>query len=172
MAEDNRSAEANAAFGPHEFRKAMGRFASGVTVVTVDVGGDIHGMTAASFFSVSLHPPLIAVSVDKRAHMHGFLEKENSFGVSILAREQERISDHFAGRQGASADFTFVKECGIPLIAGALVHLCCSVEQRFPAGDHTIYLGRVEYLSFREDNEPLIFFGSRYHSLTNQNGGK
>jgi flavin reductase (DIM6/NTAB) family NADH-FMN oxidoreductase RutF len=171
MAEEVRSGGVNSEFGSIDFRRALGRFASGVTVLTVDVGGSIHGMTAASFCSVSLNPPLIAVAVDRRAHMHAFMQQSTSFGVSVLTRDQEPLSDHFAGRVREVISLSFLNVEGIPLIEGALVHLCCSVEQRFETGDHTMYIGRVEYLSFKEDDEPLIFYASRYRSLANTNGG-
>jgi flavin reductase (DIM6/NTAB) family NADH-FMN oxidoreductase RutF len=93
--------------GPMEFRKALGRFASGVTIVTVDVAGEIHGMTAASFCSVSLDPPLVAVAIGHHAAMHGFLRKSIRFGVSILTRAQEPLSDHFAGRSPEGISFQF-----------------------------------------------------------------
>ena len=155
--------------GPSEFRKTLGKFASGITIITVRVDGNTRGMTASSFCSVSLDPPLVAVSVNRRAAMHGLLQQSRVFGVSILARDQQALSDHFAGRSQAGIGPCFVDVGGIPLIGGALAHICCTVDGQLDTGDHTMYIGRVDYLNFREDDEPLIFYGGKYRSLANPN---
>ncbi|MFC6591378.1 flavin reductase family protein [Deinococcus lacus] len=87
---------------PQEFRQTLGRFASGVTIITAQDGQERRGMTASAFLSVSMTPPLVLVSVDRRAHMHGLLESSavTHYGVSILAQDQQHLSDHFAGRPG------------------------------------------------------------------------
>ncbi len=85
-------------FDPRQFRSALGRFASGVTVVTARYEDQTHGMTANAFVSVSLDPPLVLVSLDNRSYMHRILPKLGHYGVSVLAEDQERLSNHFAGR--------------------------------------------------------------------------
>ena len=148
------------------FRKTLGRFASGVTIVTVCVDGQVRGMTANSFCSVSLDPPLIAVSVGRHAAMHGLLLQASEFGVSVLAGNQETLSAQFAGKSPADISPCFVEIAGIPLICGALAHICCTVHSRFETGDHTMYIGRVSYLDSAEEIGPLIFYRGEYRSLS------
>ena len=81
-----------------EFRRTLGRFATGVTVITTMAGEQVHGMTANAFMSVSLRPPLVLISVDKRARMHPMLHVDKAIGISVLGHDQEDLSDHFAGR--------------------------------------------------------------------------
>src|SRR5437879_3994210 len=85
------------AVDPTEFRRVMGMFATGVTVVTVEVGGEAHGMTANAVMSVSLDPPLVCVSVNRRARMDGFLQRAGGFAVNILAQDQQALSQYFSG---------------------------------------------------------------------------
>jgi flavin reductase (DIM6/NTAB) family NADH-FMN oxidoreductase RutF len=121
-------------------------------------------MTANAFMSVSLNPPLIAVAVDNRAHMKDFLLVDRTFGVSVLSEDQERLSRHFAGRpmEGLQIDFARVNET--PLIQGALAHLVARIVDIHPAGDHTLYIGQVEYIAWGE-SRPLVFYGGQYHHL-------
>jgi flavin reductase (DIM6/NTAB) family NADH-FMN oxidoreductase RutF len=134
-----------------ELRRTLARFATGVTVVSTELDGEIHAMTANSFTSVSLEPPLVLVSIDRRARMHALLPKTRAFTVSVLAREQEDAAWHFAGRPCLSGD---PFEDGA--IRGAIARLECSVYASFDAGDHTLYLGLVEALD-RAPGEPLLF---------------
>lgn len=149
---------------PLLFRRTMARFATGVTVITVVHSGGVHGMTANAFMSVSLEPPLVVVSVDRRARMHGFLEQVARYAVSILARDQEQIASHFAGKPqpGYTPDFLWID--GMPLIPGSVAHIICRLVDAHAAGDHTLFLGRVESMSYRE-REPLIFYSSQFCSL-------
>ena len=150
---------------PREFRNTLGRFASGVTVVTTRLGDNIHGMTVSAFMSVSLDPPLVGISVDNSASMNALLPQTSRYGVSILARGQDTLSQHFAGQPQEGLESPFGEENGIPLIRGALAHLACRVVDTCPGGDHTIYIGRVEYLSYRQGVEPLLYFTGGYRSL-------
>src|SRR5579871_3442638 len=95
---------------PAHFRRVMGRFATGVTVITATVAGETRGMTANAFMSGSLDPPLCVVSVGKKARMHGFLLESGHFGVNILARGQEALIGHFAGRpvEGTDPKYEYV----------------------------------------------------------------
>lgn len=153
-----------------EFRKAMGSFATGVTVITVDQGGEVHGMTANAFTSVSLEPVLILVCVAHRARTHAHLHARKRFGVNVLSREQQAISDYYsrssethqhAEAVGARFDRT---EHGTPVLQGALAYLECRLQSAQTAGDHTIFIAEVEQVKVRE-GEPLLFFRSRYRSL-------
>ena len=134
-----------------ELRKVLGRFATGVTVVSTQLDGEIHAMTANSFTSVSLEPPLILVSIDRRARMHTLLPRTRAFTVSVLAREHEDAAWHFAGRPCLEDD---PFEDGA--IRGAIARLECSLYAAFDAGDHTLYLGLVGALD-RAPGEPLLF---------------
>ena len=149
---------------PLEFRRTLGRFASGITVITTTHEGEVYGMTANAFVSVSLDPPLVLVSVDHRASMHRILPKSKRYGVSILNNEQEYLSQHFGGRPREDADIPFVWTSGMPLLEGALAHLICEVVDEHPAGDHTLYIGRVEYLDYAS-GAPLLFYTGAYRHL-------
>jgi flavin reductase (DIM6/NTAB) family NADH-FMN oxidoreductase RutF len=144
-----------------EFRRTLGMFATGVTVITTRVGEQIHGMTANAFMSVSLQPPLIVISVDRRAKMNTLLHDEVRFGVSVLEERQSMLSDRFAGRQGdgPEAEFELVHET--PLVADALAHLVARVVRSYWGGDHSLFLGRVEYVRYG-DGTPLLFHGGGY----------
>jgi flavin reductase (DIM6/NTAB) family NADH-FMN oxidoreductase RutF len=146
------------------FRRALGRFASGVTVVTVRHADRTHGMTANAFVSVSLNPPLVLVSLDNRSYMHQILPKAGRYGVSVLAEDQERLSNHFAGRTIEGIHITFLARHGIPLLEGAVGHFVVRVIDAHPAGDHTLYIGEVEHFESR-DERPLLFYAGGYQHL-------
>ena len=153
---------------PHEFRQTLGRFASGVTVITALHAGEKRGMTANAFVSVSLSPPLILVSVDKQASMHAVLEEldlggSGRFGVSMLSVSQRALSDHFAGRP-QPAEVPWFDHQGLPLIAGAVAQLVCRKVRAIDAGDHTLFVGEVEYSRYTDD-DPLLYFRGEYHEL-------
>lgn len=152
------------AFDARQYRNALGRFASGVTVVTTRDSDRTHGMTANSFVSVSLNPPLILVSVDNRAAMNLILPVTRYFGVSVLAEEQQSLSDHFAGRTVEGLQVPFVEKHDVPVIEGAVAHFVARVTDMYPAGDHTLFIGQVEFFEIREAR-PLLFHGGRYHYL-------
>lgn len=149
---------------PREFRNTLGRFATGVTVITTEKDGQIHGMTANAFMSVSLEPPLVLVSVDNRATMHKLLPQSKRYGVSILAHDQEALSNHFARRPVEGLKLQFVEKHGVPVLEGAVAQIVARVVEVHPAGDHTLYIGRVEHLEWT-DEKPLLFFAGQYHHL-------
>ncbi len=156
-----RSAQAEAA--ARELRNVMGRFATGVTVVTTTHRDTIHGMTANAFLSVSLRPPLVLVSLG-RCRMSEMLPRTGRYGVSVLASDQEHFAAHFAGQRASSVDPTFVWENDLPLLDGALAHVGCRVVDVHPAGDHVLWIGEVEHLYHRE-GEPLLFYTGRFGTL-------
>ncbi|MCW2986973.1 MAG: putative monooxygenase NimA [Conexibacter sp.] len=147
-----------------QFRAALGRFATGVTIVTTAHRGEVHGMTANGFMSVSLDPPLVVVSISKRARMHDVLKLTGSYGVNVLAREQEHLSQHFAGRPTHGLKVPFVDGHGAPLIAGSLVHVSARVRDAHDAGDHTLFVGEVDHFEMHL-GEPLIFHSGGYRAL-------
>ena len=142
---------------PSNSGNALGRFASGVTVITTERDGHRHGMTANAFASVSLDPPLVLVSLDNRSFMHRLLPSARRYGVSVLAEDQERWSDHFAGRTIEGPHLRFTTRRGVPLLEGAVAYFVAQVIDIHPAGDHTLYIGRVEHFESRDD-KPLLFY--------------
>jgi flavin reductase (DIM6/NTAB) family NADH-FMN oxidoreductase RutF len=148
-----------------EFRKTLGMFATGVTIVTTNAGGTVHGMTANAFMSVSLEPPLVLVSVDRRTRMHRLLHVNTTYGVSVLGEGQDALSDHFAGRPAAGTPeprFALVRDT--PLVEGAVAHIVARVVRTYWGGDHSLFLGRVEHARYAE-GRPLLFHGGRYGRL-------
>ncbi|MFD2132522.1 flavin reductase family protein [Pseudogracilibacillus auburnensis] len=143
------------------FRNAMGKFATGVTVITSKVGDDIHGMTANAFMSVSLNPKLITVSIDNRANMLDQIKQSNQFGVNILSESQQDISMHFAGqtKEDREINFGFIQE--IPVIKDSLVSIVCDVDTSYVVGDHTLFIGKVIDIASTE-GEPLTFYCGKY----------
>jgi flavin reductase (DIM6/NTAB) family NADH-FMN oxidoreductase RutF len=146
-----------------ELRNVMGRFATGVTVVTTTHRDTIHGMTANAFLSVSLRPPLVLVSLG-RCRMSEMLPRTGRYGVSVLASDQERFAAHFAGQRVSDDDPAFVWHNDLPLLDGALAHVGCRVVDVHPAGDHVLWIGEVEHLYHRE-GEPLLFYTGRFGTL-------
>jgi flavin reductase (DIM6/NTAB) family NADH-FMN oxidoreductase RutF len=154
---------------PDDFRQALSRFASGVTVVTVAAGDELHGMTASAFASVSLEPPRILVCLDKSSRTRALLTEVGSFAVSVLSADQETISRAFAntGPKPFERSSHKLGENGAPLLDGALAWLECSVTDIIDGGDHDIVLGDVTAGS-SADGEPLIYFDRRYRSLSDE----
>lgn len=154
-----------------EFREAMGCFATGVTVITVDYQGQVHGMTANAFTSVSLDPFLVLVCVDHRAQTHAHLHARKRFGVNVLAEDQRAVSEHYARadrdheRAEAEAGARFERTPhGTPVLRGALAYLECRLHTAQDAGDHTIFIAEVEDVVVREGN-PLLYFQGKYRTL-------
>jgi flavin reductase (DIM6/NTAB) family NADH-FMN oxidoreductase RutF len=149
------------------FRRTLGMFATGVTVLTTRVGEQVHGMTANAFMSVSLSPPLVLISIDRRARMCGMLHEGTRYGVSVLAQEQASLSDFFARRavDGVAPEFAVVRDT--PLVAGALAHFVARVVRSYWGGDHSLFLGHVEYARYGE-GEPLLFHGGRYERMVGE----
>ena len=149
------------------FRAVLGRFASGVTVVTThtDDGRD-HGMTVSAFCSLSLEPPLVLVCIDRTASMHGLLRPGLPFAVNILAAGQEALSRRFSGTdanrfQGVG----FARgQHDVPLLDDTLAHLECVVSDLHDGGDHTICIGRVATAEVRPER-PLLYYRGGYAQL-------
>lgn len=145
------------------FRRLLGRFATGVTVVTTQVGREVHGMTANAFTSVSLEPPLVLICVDRRAHMLELLRQSGAYCVNFLGEHQAGVSDYFAKRPVPRPEERFLPwECG-PRLSSALASLACRVESHHEAGDHILFVGRVVALHEGDGTaRPLVFFGGSY----------
>lgn len=150
-----------------EFRAALGRFASGVTVITTrGTDGFLHGITVSAFSSVSMNPPLILVCIDKGASSHQSFEESEHFVVNILGAEQQHYSDLFASHSAdkfETVDYTET-ESGIPVLKDALVNLECRKTNAHDDGDHTIFIGEILKSNVR-DGEPLVYFHGNYRKL-------
>jgi flavin reductase (DIM6/NTAB) family NADH-FMN oxidoreductase RutF len=144
-------------------RSTLGMFATGVTVITTLKAGQVHGMTANAFMSVSLDPALVLVSIDRRTKMCGLLYEGSRYGVSVLCETQSELSDRFAGRAVNSAEPRFDVVRDTPLVDGALAHFVARVERSYWGGDHSLFLGRVEYAR-QHSGAPLLFHGGHYVS--------
>ena len=149
------------------FRAALGRFATGVTVVTTrDEHGADCGMTVSAFSSVSLRPPLVMVCIGHDASMYSAMSKASIFGVSMLASGQEALSRHFADQEIDRFDgIGFHRgESGVALLSDALAWLECRVINRVEAGDHTLFIGEVESAEPRAER-PLLYYRGGYAQL-------
>jgi flavin reductase (DIM6/NTAB) family NADH-FMN oxidoreductase RutF len=152
---------------PDEFRRVLGHFATGVTVVTtVDAGRRPTGLTVSAFASLSLDPPLILVCVDHKSQTYSALMERGGFAVNVLGTGHESISRRFATTTTDKFDGVAYAESplGLPLIEGALAHLECTTVSTHVEGDHTILVGRVERTSLG-DGEPLLYFRGKYGRL-------
>jgi flavin reductase (DIM6/NTAB) family NADH-FMN oxidoreductase RutF len=156
------------AVGVVELKRVLSRRASGVAIVTACAGTRIHGMTVSAFTEVSLDPPLVLVCADKSSNTHPLIAEGGVFAVNVLARDQEALSNRFASKVDEERRFEGLEfergATGAPLIAGAVAALDCRVVAAHDAGDHVIYVGRVEDLRC-SDREPLVYYGGAYQSL-------
>lgn len=150
------------------FRSVLGRFASGITVITVvDTDGRDMGMTVSAFASVSLEPPLVSVCIDRAASMYRALCGAERFGVNILASEQEAMSRRFAGVDSAHRfdGLGYERgESGVVMLDDSLAHMECERVAQHEAGDHTLFIGRVERAIVR-DARPLLYYRGGYARL-------
>jgi len=149
----------------------MGSFPTGITVLTVErEPGQVHGMTANSFTSVSLEPLLILVCIDHNARLLSYLKEQRRFGVNILKDSQRAMSEHFAKPQSDPIEETRLgirfrwTDSGIPLLDEGLAHLGCNVAAEHVSGDHTIFVAEVESLELN-DGEPLVYHRGKYRSI-------
>ncbi|HEY3056547.1 MAG TPA: flavin reductase family protein [Thermoanaerobaculia bacterium] len=149
------------------FKLAMSHFASGVTVVTTEYENKLYGLTVASFASLSLHPPLVLICVEKAVKSHDALLASKKFGVSILGADQMEISGRFASKSDDkfSGIVTGRGELGVPLIAGALCTIECRLRDHLPGGDHSIFVGEVVDVQVG-DGPPLVYFRSGYRQIS------
>jgi flavin reductase (DIM6/NTAB) family NADH-FMN oxidoreductase RutF len=150
------------------FRQTVGQFATGVTVIATEADGSIRAMTANSFTSLSLDPPLVLFCVGKTAHLSAHLRDATGFSVNILARSQQDLSTYFAGgwKQSSPPPFDFIGWDGVHRLEGCSAALACSVETIYEGGDHWIVVGRVLSL-YRSAQAcpPLVFCAGRYAAL-------
>jgi flavin reductase (DIM6/NTAB) family NADH-FMN oxidoreductase RutF len=156
-----------------EFCRTCAKFPTGVTILTVlDREGSPHGMTASSFTSVSLDPPLILVCVDHRAKILEHLRRTEHVGINVLSEHQRELSDRFARRSQDRFDGVdwCAGETGVPLIPGVLASFECGLIRLVDAGDHAIVIAEVLRMEYRP-GRPLVYFGSAYHKLDGSSEG-
>jgi flavin reductase (DIM6/NTAB) family NADH-FMN oxidoreductase RutF len=150
-----------------DFRAALGRFASGVTVVTTkDNEGNLHGLTISAFCSVSMNPPLILICVEKTTPSHHAFEGAGGFVVNVLSEAQQNISNQFAYKHyDKFAGISYQKGIeDLPVLDDCLVNLECRLKQFYDGGDHTIFIGEVEKVTVR-DEKPLVYFHGNYREI-------
>ena len=148
------------------FKLALSHFASGVTVVTTAHDGRLYGMTVASFASLSLHPPLVLVCIERSVKTHDAIASSGRYGVSILSNAQAGISSKFASRSDDKFNGVELIEgdLDVPLIKGALTAIECRLWDQLPGGDHTIFIGEVMKIHTQE-GDPLLYFRSGYREM-------
>lgn len=151
-----------------DFKRALGRWATGVTIVTARHGDRVHGMTVSAFTEVSLDPPLVLVCADKSTNTLPIIEAGGVFAVNVLARDQEALSNKFASKKHEWHRFEGLETdegaTGAPLLRGVVSNLDCKVVAKHDHGDHIVIIGEVaEIRSF--DREPLLYFSGRYGSI-------
>ncbi len=152
-----------------KFRRLVGQFATGVTVITTRVGDQLHGMTANAVCSLSLEPLLLLVCVDKQAICHDQIAAAGWFAINILAADQLQVSDVFAKTEPPGPDLRGVahhlSEEGVPLVDDCLAYLVCRLTERHDGGDHTIFIGELVTGAIVRDAPPLLFYGGDYRQL-------
>ncbi len=153
---------------PPQFRQLLGRFATGVTVLTTrSADGEPIGMTANSLSSVSLEPPLVLVSVEHRHEMHSAMEQETHFVLNILSSDQEALSRRFAASERDRFRGVSYRENerGIAVLDGVVAHIECEKHNTVPGGDHTIFIGLV-IGGDATDRRPLLYYRGGYAGLS------
>lgn len=160
---------------PDEFRQVMGRFATGISVVTTFDGAEPAGITVNALSSVSLDPPLVMVALDRERFITPMVRAHGRYAVNILGHDQQALSDCFAhapvkpGREEFCGASWHPGPTGLPLLEGVIATLECTVVQTFSAGDHDLFIGRVDSLDATGDDAPgaggvapLLYFRRRY----------
>ena len=163
--------------GPDEFRRVLGHFATGVTVVTTwDAEGQPAGLTASSVTSVSLDPPLVLVCVAHAAQCYPAFHGHGKFAINILHSDHEHLARRFASTGGGAEKFegTDYRQgaLGLPILKDALAEIECTVVHAYPGGDHTIFVGRVDAADCRGDTgfEPLLYYRGRFNRVQSPGG--
>jgi len=152
------------------YRQAMARFATGVTVITTRTREQLHGMTANAVTSVSLDPPTLLVVVGRSNETHELIPRSGAFVVNVLTREQRPLAEVFAVKNPEVDPFEDVAWQsgweGQPFLTGSLARIFCTLKASHAAGDHTIYVGEVKDLAVGADADPLVYFKSRYTTVS------
>ncbi|WP_284140072.1 MULTISPECIES: flavin reductase family protein [unclassified Virgibacillus] len=147
-----------------QFRDAMGKFTTGITIVSVDYKDEVFAMTVNAFMSISLNPRLIAISIAEKASMYPKLLEAKRFGLSVLKEEQKDISMIFAKQKEKDRQIPFSQLQQNPIIENALAMLSCTVVDTHKAGDHVIFIAEVEDLK-TNNGSPLLYYGGKYEQI-------
>lgn len=154
-------------FSALQFRASLGMFATGVTIVTARTdSGELVGLTANSFNSVSLSPPLVLWSLARMAGSMAVFSNGRHYAINVLAADQQALAERFATRdtdRWAGVDFTG-GVCGAPLLTGAAASFECFNRSQYAEGDHVIFVGEVEHCNHRPEASPLLFHGGRFYT--------
>src|SRR5690348_3246490 len=150
---------------PSMFRRVMGRFATGVAVVTFIRNEQATGMTVNAFMSVSLDPPLILISVRRASAFVKHTRVGSRCGINILSEQQRKLGPHFANRPEPDTEARFHDHAGTPLLDGSLAEIVARVVDIHPAGDHLLFIAEIEHLAHGPEAQPLIFFSGRYKQI-------
>ncbi len=149
------------------FRDAMGRFATGVTVILTEVQGKKYGMTVNAFMSVSLDPMLVLISIKKDSYTLEKIRESGAFSINILAERQKELSDLFASKNKTLDNVQFDRLRELPVLPGALAHVTCEVSSQYEEGDHILVVGKVNNIQIH-DGDPLIFYKGSYRKLNTE----
>lgn len=153
-----------------DLRDVMRRWATGVTIVTAENGGQKHGATVSSLTSISVDPPLVTVTIAKGTRTHHLMQLAGKFGITILSDQQQTLSERFAGEltedqdRFEGVDFKYIFE-GIPVLEDGLACLGCSIEYEYDMPKSTLFVGRVVASELGEDSSPLIYLNRTYRRL-------
>lgn len=150
---------------PGFYRTVMGRFATGVTVITCLADGRPAGMTANAFMSVSLEPPLVVTSIRHQSRLNQWIGEGMAFGINVLAEQQFELCRRFAGKDADASEVPFTYQQGVPLIAECLAQLVVRARQVIRAGDHLLYVSEIQYARLGHQRRPLIFFTGGFRQL-------
>ena len=163
-------------FDAQSYRNALSQFASGVTVVTTQIDGTLHGLTVSAFSSLSLDPPLVIICISRSIHSHNVIHERGLFAVNFLSENQVDLGRRFAGLiEGVVDRFEGIEfaqsPAGNPLIAGCLGWLDCRLWKTYDGGDHSIFVGEVLAAGSGSGEKPLLYFDRRWHVLGETEGG-
>lgn len=156
---------------PDELRSILRLWASGITLVTSEFEGALHGMTVSAFSSVSLEPPQVSVNIEQRTRTHRLMASAGKFAVCILSADQEPLARRFGGElpdaadRFAGLDYT-LSELGNPIPNGCLATMECTVVGAHPAGTHTVFVGQVQAAQAGPGGAPLLYFNRSYRKLS------
>lgn len=146
------------------FRDAMGKFATGITIVTLEDDNEVYGITVNAFMSISLNPKLIAISIDEDASIYDRIQNVKGFGISILKEEQKEIAMIFAKQIKKDREIDYFINDGVPVIRNSLATIVCQVRNKVKAGDHMIIIAEVTELTV-EEGEPILYSGGNYRTV-------
>jgi flavin reductase (DIM6/NTAB) family NADH-FMN oxidoreductase RutF len=162
-----KASAAQPSFSSQDFRTALGMFATGVTIVTARTpSGQLVGLTANSFNSVSLSPPLVLWSLARAASSLEAFSAGSHYAVNILGADQQVLAQQFASKdtdRWLGVDYS-LSTSGVPLLAGCVAHFECFNRSRYEEGDHVIFVGEVERCSTRNGASPLLFHGGKFYT--------